>query len=111
MLEDNISSVPPVAKRIADQTPDAPVPICVLVVGMAGSGKTTLMSALQNSTLPDEDEEGNAAEGNAEQQDDDKSDQKPAATTTENDRNEEEATKDTPKTKPTTDITKNTAAC
>ena len=34
-------------------------PVCVLVVGMAGSGKTTLMSALQRSlAVPDEDEDG-----------------------------------------------------
>ena len=33
-------------------------PVCVLVVGMAGSGKTTLMSALQRSlAVPDEDED------------------------------------------------------
>ena len=42
------TTVPPVVKRIAEQTPESPVPICVLVVGMAGSGKTTLMSQLQN---------------------------------------------------------------
>ena len=34
-------------------------PVCVLVVGMAGSGKTTFMSALQRSlAVPDEDEDG-----------------------------------------------------
>mmetsp|Transcript_3486 Transcript_3486/g.8304 ORF Transcript_3486/g.8304 Transcript_3486/m.8304 type:complete len:355 (-) Transcript_3486:64-1128(-) len=66
------SKVPPVARRIEEQTPENPVPICVLVVGMAGSGKTTLMNALQNSTI--QEEEGNAAEENTD------GDQKPAAT-------------------------------
>ena len=34
-------------------------PVCVLVVGMAGSGKTTLMAALQRSlTAPKGDDEG-----------------------------------------------------
>ena len=34
-------------------------PICVLVVGMAGSGKTTLMAALQRSlAVPDADADG-----------------------------------------------------
>eukprot|EP00980_Cylindrotheca_fusiformis_P002699 scaffold627_cov125-Cylindrotheca_fusiformis.AAC.16 len=51
-------SLPPVVKRIETQTAENPSPICVLVVGMAGSGKTTLMSALQESTYPDEEEEG-----------------------------------------------------
>lgn len=47
-------------------------PVCVLVVGMAGSGKTTLMAALQRSlTLPsggsEESGEGKSAEMKAEQ--------------------------------------------
>lgn len=50
--------LPPVVDRMANQTDDNPAPICVLVVGMAGSGKTTLMAQLQESTMPDEDEEG-----------------------------------------------------
>jgi len=54
-------SEPPVVKRIAEQTPESPVPVVVLVVGMAGSGKTTLMSQLQNSTMKYDDEKG--AEG------------------------------------------------
>lgn len=51
------SKLPPVFKRIAEQTPESPVPICVLVVGMAGSGKTTLMSQLQNSTMNYDDDD------------------------------------------------------
>lgn len=50
-------SLPPVVHRIETQTKENPAPICVLVVGMAGSGKTTLMSALQESTYPEEEEE------------------------------------------------------
>ena len=99
MLEDSISKVPPVVKRIADQTPDSPIPICVLVVGMAGSGKTTLMSQLQSSTIHYEDDDEEEAEeevtndeGNAENE---KSDEKPAAV---ND-DEQEASKDTKKNK------------
>lgn len=57
-------SLPPVVERIDKQTEENPAPICVLVVGMAGSGKTTLMSALQESTFPEEDEEDeNEGEG------------------------------------------------
>jgi GTPase SAR1 family protein len=51
-------SLPPVVERIETQTEENPAPICVLVVGMAGSGKTTLMSALQESTYPKEEDEG-----------------------------------------------------
>jgi GTPase SAR1 family protein len=43
--------LPPVVDRIQNQTAEHPAPICVLVVGMAGSGKTTLISALQQSTI------------------------------------------------------------
>mmetsp|Transcript_7064 Transcript_7064/g.17253 ORF Transcript_7064/g.17253 Transcript_7064/m.17253 type:complete len:381 (-) Transcript_7064:205-1347(-) len=57
MPEDTKLTVPPVVKRISDQTIDSPVPVCVLVVGMAGSGKTTLISQLQNSTIDYGDEE------------------------------------------------------
>lgn len=46
--------LPPVVARIANQTEDHPVPICVLVVGMAGSGKTTLIAQLQQSTMSPE---------------------------------------------------------
>jgi GTPase SAR1 family protein len=46
-------NLPPVVERIAQQTDDNPAPICVLVVGMAGSGKTTLMTQLQESTMPE----------------------------------------------------------
>eukprot|EP00536_Pseudo-nitzschia_multiseries_P007415 jgi/Psemu1/195604/e_gw1.175.114.1 len=59
------TQMPPVVKRIQEQTPESPAPICVLVVGMAGSGKTTLMSQLQESTMEydgdddDDDEAGN----------------------------------------------------
>jgi len=55
-------SMPPVVRRIAEQTPESPAPICVLVVGMAGSGKTTLMSQLQDSTMHYDDEEDEADE-------------------------------------------------
>ena len=51
MPQDTKLTVPPVVKRISEQAADSPVPVCVLVVGMAGSGKTTLMSQLQNSTI------------------------------------------------------------
>ncbi len=41
-------------------------PICVLVVGMAGSGKTTLMAALQRSlAVPDDDDDEEEAEAAA----------------------------------------------
>eukprot|EP00934_Nitzschia_sp_Nitz4_P004491 Nitzschia sp. Nitz4//scaffold55_size114948//60122//61189//NITZ4_003902-RA/size114948-processed-gene-0.44-mRNA-1//1//CDS//3329554533//4481//frame0 len=49
-----VMKLPPVVDRIANQTTENPAPICVLVVGMAGSGKTTLMTALQQSTIPEE---------------------------------------------------------
>ena len=68
-------SLPPVVERIEQQTEDNPTPICVLVVGMAGSGKTTLMSALQESTYPYEDEEEEEQEQEA------AGDQKPPAST------------------------------
>jgi GTPase SAR1 family protein len=48
---------PPVIKRIEEQTEESPAPVCVLIVGMAGSGKTTLMKQLQESTMNDDDEE------------------------------------------------------
>ena len=54
--------LPPVVDRIAQQTDEDPVPICVLIVGMAGSGKTTLMSQLQQSTLPTEDGDADQVE-------------------------------------------------
>jgi GPN-loop GTPase len=47
--------LPPVVKRIEQQTAEHPAPICVLICGMAGSGKTTLMFQLQQSTCPDDD--------------------------------------------------------
>ncbi|CAJ1962985.1 unnamed protein product [Cylindrotheca closterium] len=75
-------SLPPVVERIAKQTEDNPTPICVLVVGMAGSGKTTLMSALQESTYPYEDEEEEQGEGEQEQAQEEEGgggDKKPAA--------------------------------
>ena len=65
MTEDTKTKVPPVVKRIAEQTPESPVPICVLVVGMAGSGKTTLMSQLQHSSMDNGDHEGTNEEGEA----------------------------------------------
>jgi hypothetical protein len=66
-----MNNLPPVVKRLEDQTPENPVPICVLVVGMAGSGKTTLMGQLQDSTIDiegldidkDDDEDDGAAAG------------------------------------------------
>lgn len=79
MSEDAKPSVPPVVKRIAEQTPDSPVPICVLVVGMAGSGKTTLMSQLQNSTMKyDDDDEGTGEVGSEEKEDVNDNDKKPS---------------------------------
>jgi len=69
------SKLPPVFKRIAEQTPESPVPICVLVVGMAGSGKTTLMSQLQNSTMSyddDDDDDDNEEEEKGAEEDIDK---------------------------------------
>ena len=65
--------LPPVVERMEQQTEEHPSPICVLVVGMAGSGKTTLMSQLQESTMPNDDD-------NDEEEDVDK-----ATTTTEAD--------------------------
>jgi GTPase SAR1 family protein len=48
---------PPVIKRIEEQTEESPAPVCVLIVGMAGSGKTTLMKQLQESTMNDNDDD------------------------------------------------------
>jgi GTPase SAR1 family protein len=64
--------LPPVVARIANQTKEHPAPICVLVVGMAGSGKTTLMAQLQQSTMPNEEEEEEKYQ-QQQQQDDDNS--------------------------------------
>ena len=52
--------------RKTSQKLSAISPVCVLVVGMAGSGKTTLMSALQRSVAPprtskEEEEPSNSA--------------------------------------------------
>lgn len=82
-MDENITKIPPVAKRIADQTPDSPVPICVLVVGMAGSGKTTLMSQLQSSTIHYDDDNEEETDDKGSSQQEDESDKKPAATETE----------------------------
>lgn len=79
MMQENVTKIPPVAKRIADQTPDSPVPICVLVVGMAGSGKTTLMSQLQSSTIHDDDENEEETGDQGNEQQEAESDKKPAA--------------------------------
>ena len=68
--------LPPVVERIERQTPESPSPICVLVVGMAGSGKTTLMAQLQQSTIAVE-EEGEEQGGEEEEQ---ACDEKTAAT-------------------------------
>ena len=50
--------LPPVVERIEKQTEETPAPICVLVVGMAGSGKTTLMAQLQQSTMIEQEDNG-----------------------------------------------------
>lgn len=71
--------LPPVVERIENATDEHPCPICVLVVGMAGSGKTTLMSQLQESTMPAE-EDDNAVEGSEEAAATNSEDSKPAAT-------------------------------
>jgi GTPase SAR1 family protein len=90
------SKLPPVFKRIAEQTPESPVPICVLVVGMAGSGKTTLMSQLQNSTMSydddgnDDDDDGNEEEEKYGAKED--ADKKPSASGTNEEGNEQEGT-------------------
>jgi GTPase SAR1 family protein len=48
--ESNVPSPLPVLQRLADRTDGEPLsPVCVIVVGMAGSGKTTLMAQLQRS--------------------------------------------------------------
>lgn len=52
------SKEPPVVRRIEEQTEESPAPVCVLIVGMAGSGKTTLMAQLQGSTINDDEGEG-----------------------------------------------------
>ena len=41
----------PVLRRIANQKSGQKSPICVLIVGMAGSGKTSLMGQLQQSSM------------------------------------------------------------
>ena len=47
------SSTLPVLQRLADRKEgDSLSPVCVIVVGMAGSGKTTLMAQLQRSLQP-----------------------------------------------------------
>ena len=89
------SKLPPVFKRIAEQTPESPVPICVLVVGMAGSGKTTLMSQLQNSTMSydddDDDDDDNEEEEKGAEEDIDK---KTSASASNDEGNEQEGTSD-----------------
>ncbi|KAG7337788.1 GTPase [Nitzschia inconspicua] len=78
--------LPPVAQRIQEQTPENPAPICVLICGMAGSGKTTLMSQLQQSTIPEDEEDPGGEDGKHQQsqavstnEQDDGDDKKPAA--------------------------------
>jgi GPN-loop GTPase len=84
--------LPPVVRRIQEQTAEHPVPICVLICGMAGSGKTTLMSQLQQSTLPDDKEE---EEGDEEEKDDGDN-EKEAVDSNENDRDKKPAAVSTP---------------
>ena len=64
--------LPPVVDRIAkEKEGKAQVPICILMVGMAGSGKTTLMAQLQQSSIDNQDgEEEESAEGATTQQED-----------------------------------------
>lgn len=77
--------LPPVVQRIEQQTENHRAPICVLVVGMAGSGKTTLIEALQQSTIPDDNDVDNrVVEGEATTADDaanEETDQKKSAVT------------------------------
>jgi len=60
---------PPVVKRIEDQTEESPAPVCVLIVGMAGSGKTTLMAQLQESTITDDDDSNGDGDGDVDNKD------------------------------------------
>lgn len=73
-------NLPPVVERIAKQTPENKAPICVLMVGMAGSGKTTLMAQLQQSTVSSSNnEEGEPNEEQAvAQEEGDAKNEKPA---------------------------------
>jgi GTPase SAR1 family protein len=78
----SVMNLPPVVERIATQTEDNPAPICVLVVGMAGSGKTTLMAQLQQSTMVEEPEEEQQEQVVVQQeQQTEEEDSKPSATT------------------------------
>lgn len=71
--------LPPVVERLEQQTPENPAPICVLVVGMAGSGKTTLMAQLQQSTMAGEGEQEAEGEGEREENPSTKDYAKPSA--------------------------------
>ena len=77
------NNLPPVVKRIEEQTVENPAPIVVLVCGMAGSGKTTLLGQLQDSTINFDDgqqEDKTASAVKSKDEDDDVEDSKPAAT-------------------------------
>jgi GTPase SAR1 family protein len=62
----DVMRLPPVVGRIENQTDEERAPIVVLVVGMAGSGKTTLMAQLQQSTVVEEYEDGDEGQGDEE---------------------------------------------
>lgn len=94
MSEDKGLAVPPVVRRIAEQTPESPAPICVLVVGMAGSGKTTLMSQLQYSTMKnDNDEEVEEVLGDEEKEKEHDTDNKSPPSSRTAEENEQEETR------------------
>lgn len=50
--------LPPVVERITRaKDGQSTTPICILMVGMAGSGKTTLMAQLQQSSIDQQEDE------------------------------------------------------
>ena len=73
--KDDSSAIPIIQRSIVAKSNSLKLrdisPVCVLVVGMAGSGKTTLMAALQRSlTIPKKHDDG-PCDGNEKVADDD----------------------------------------